>query len=161
MYKFATLNGRNYKVYERKDKSRFVILNGKRQSVEEQFVMVSSSKPCGSSSKERANNGKCYKKCKSPRERSNVTFKCEKKPRITHFDKQPRRDIDNNELFQARIPNGDRVMVLRDIYVELNKNDRIVLDHLAKAVGLSISKNGKRMKKKELIDELKKYIRFN
>lgn len=161
MYSFATLNGRNYKVYERRDKSRFVILNGKRQSVEEQFVIVSNSKPCGSSSKERANNGKCYKKCKSPLERSTTTFKCEKKPKISYFDKQSRRDIDNNELFEARIPRGNRVTVLRDIYVELNKNNRIVLDNLAKVVGLSISKNGKRMKKKELVVELKKYIRFN
>ena len=159
MYSFATFDGRNYKVYERKNGTHFVILNGKRQSVEEQFVMVSDSKPC-SSNKERTNNGKCYKKCKAPLERSATTFKCEKKPKISYFDKQSRL-VDNNELFEARIPRGNRVMVIRDIYVELNKNNRIVLDQLANVVGLTVSKNGKRMKKKELTDELKKYIRFN
>ena len=79
MYSFATLNGRNYKVYERKNGTRFIVLNGKRQTVDIQFVMVSSSKPCNVD-KERLSNGKCYKKCKSPRERSEITFKCEKKP---------------------------------------------------------------------------------
>jgi len=155
MYRFATLNGRNYKVYERKDNSRFIILNGKRQSVEEQFVMVSNTKPCGKSNKERMNNGKCYKKCKSPRERSATTFKCEKKPKIFYLERQ------SNENFQARIPRGDRNMILRDIYKELNKNPLITLHHLSKAVGLTLSKNGKRMKKKELVVELNKYIRFN
>ena len=154
MYSFATLNGRNYKVHERKNGTQFVVLNGKRQDVEARFVMISASKPCNGE-KERLSNGKCYKKCKSPRERSTSTFKCEKKPRTLHLEKW------GNQGFQARIPRGDRIMVLRDIYRELNKNHLIVLNHLAKAVGLTLSKNGKRLKKSEIVNELRKYIRFN
>lgn len=154
MYVFATLNGRNYKVHERKNGTQFVVLNGKRQDVEARFVMVSASKPCNGD-KERLSNGKCYKKCKSPRERSTSTFKCEKKPRTFHLEKQ------NNELFQARIPRGDRNMILRDIYKDLNKNPLTTLNHLAKVTGITLSKNGKRLKKSELLNELRKYIQFN
>lgn len=154
MYRFATLNGRNYKVYERKSGTRFVVLNGKRQDVDIRFVMVSASKPCNGD-KERLSNGKCYKKCKSPHERSTSTFKCEKKPKVLYLEKQ------GNEEYQARIPRGDRNMILRDIYRDLNKNPLITLNHLAKATGITLSKNGKRLKKSELVNELRKYIRFN
>lgn len=155
MYSFATLNGRNYKVHERKNGTQFVVLNGKRQNVEAQFVMVSASKPCNDD-KERLSNGKCYKKCKSPVERSTTTFKCEKKPKVLYLEKQG-----NQGFFQTRISRGNRIMVLRDIHGELNKNLLIVLNHLAKAVGFTLSKNGKRLKKSELVNELRKYIRFN
>lgn len=154
MYVFATLNGRNYKVYERKNGTWFVVLNGKRQDVEGRFVMVSASKPCNGE-KERLSNGKCYKKCKSPRKRSTTSFKCENKPKIFYLERQ------NNENFQARIPRGDHDMILRDIYRELNKNHLTTLNHLSKVVGLTLSKNGKRLRKSELVNELRKYIRFN
>lgn len=155
MYTFTTINDRIYNVHTRKDGTYYAIVKGKRQNVDTQFVMTSNSKPCNSD-KERLSNGKCYKKCKSPLERSTTTFKCKKKQNIIYLEKQG-----YGRMFQTSIQIGNRIMVFRDIYGELNKNPLILLNQLAKATGMTISKNGKRLKKSEIVNELKKYIRFN
>lgn len=159
MFEFVNRNGFNYKVYTRKNGTKYFKLNGKRTDVVNN-IQRDLTKPCPQSMDKI--NGICRKKCKSPnRTRSPRTMKCEKKPRVTYF----RRDPDNNDMFYVTYIDKKihRVPVrveARDNYVDLKKNILPTLQRLAMVVNLNLYDNERPKRKAVLVEELKKYVRF-
>lgn len=66
--------------------------------------------------------------------------------------------LNDVNVFKIEVKENDSVATIyRDIYIELNKNIKPILEILAREIGI---KNYRKMKKSELINTIKEYISF-